>query len=329
MTKVSLFTVLFFIIFSATAQVSIGRSVSPTNLYIRGIHEKYFDFLETSTSYLIVPESLDFESTKSIISDVWTYNDIVFVAAEDYDEDRLMEKGNAIIRIHDTGYSMQREQHGRATRTVNSWFAYKFELIAYYDVTVNKKGKKNPDVLKLADICFTQSMHHRYKMQPTYKEKKAESFKDEPDFYNFQLGFIKNYFQILNKGLTERRTLDLEEKVIDESNIKLLKNQTLFAPEWILKRVNPFTAILKKVETPEDLFEDYDYSYEMLSHDELNNKILSGEEFYYLMHTQFNEHQILSIINSVTGAIIYSAEKKSYNISSKDIRGISKAISKE
>jgi|GEM_PF-4198089 len=328
MTKASLFTILFFIIYNATAQVSIGRSVSPTNLYIRGIHEKYFDFLENTTSYFIVPESLNFEATKNIITDVWTYNDIVFISAEDYDEYSLMEKGNTIIRIHDTGYSMQRQEQGRTTRTVSSWFAYKFELIAYYDVIVNKKGKKKPDVLKLADVCFTQSMHHRYRMQPAYQEKKAKDLMDEPDFYNFQLGFIKNYFQILNKGLTERRTLDLEEKVIDESNIELLKDQTLFAPEWILKRVNKFTAVLKKIETPEELFKDYDYNFEMLSYDKLNDKILSGEEFYYLMHTQFNEHQILSIINSATGAIIYSAEKKSYNVSSKDIRNISKAISK-
>lgn len=328
MTKVSLFAVLFFLMFNVNAQVSIGRSVSPTNLYIRDIHEKYFDFLENTTSYLIVPESLDFEATKDIITDIWTYNHIVFVSAEDYDEDSLIKKGNAIIKIHDTGYKITREKHGRPSRTVNSWFAYKFELIAYYNVTVNKKGKKNPDILKLADICFTQSMHHRYKMQSAYKEKKAEDIMDEPDCYNFQLGFIKNYFQILNKGLTERKTLDLEEKFIDETNIKLLKDQTLFAPEWILKRVNPFTAILKKIETPEELFKNYEYSYEMLSYNELNDKILSGEEFYYLMHTQFNEHQILSIINSVSGAIIYSAEKKSYNISSKDIRDISKTISK-
>jgi len=148
------------------AQVSIGRSVSPSNLYIRGIKVEYFDFLETTTSYFIVPESLDFEATKKVISDVWTYNDIVFITAEDYDEQSLIQKGNTIIRIHDTGYILEREKHG-ITRTVNSWFAYKFELISYLDVKVTKKGKKKPDILELADVIFTQSMHHRYQMQPT------------------------------------------------------------------------------------------------------------------------------------------------------------------
>ncbi len=64
----------------------------------------------------------------------------------------------------------------------------------------------------------------------------------------------------------------------------------------------------------------------MLSSERLNNKILGGEEFYYLMNTQFNEHQILSIINSVSGAIINSPEKKSYNVSSKDMKEINEVI---
>lgn len=108
--------------------------------------------------------------------------------------------------------------------------------------------------------------------------------------------------------------------------MKLLKNQTLFVPKWILKRMSIFTQKLKGIDTPEELFKDYEFSYNMLAHDELNSKILSGEEFYYLMHTQFNEHQILSIINSVTGAVIYSSEKKSFNISSKDIKAINRII---
>ncbi len=82
-------------------------------------------------------------------------------------------------------------------------------MISYYDVEVNKKGKKNPEILKLAEVFFTQSIHSRYKMQPTYNEKKATEISDEPDYYKFYLGNIKNYLQILNKGLTERKKLDL------------------------------------------------------------------------------------------------------------------------
>ncbi len=94
------------------AQVSIGRTVSPTNLYIRDIDEKYFGFLDKTTTYFIVPETLDFQDTKKMISEVWTYNPIVFVLSADYDEDNLMEKGNTIIRIHDIGYAMEREKNG-------------------------------------------------------------------------------------------------------------------------------------------------------------------------------------------------------------------------
>lgn len=194
------------------AQVSIGRSVSPTNLYIRDIDDKYFDFLETTTTYFIVPKSLDFETSKKVISEVWTYNDINFLSSEDYDQLALMQKGNTIIRIHDKGYEMVRQGGGRPSRTVNSWFAHKFELISYYNVEVNKKGKKNPDILKIADILFTESLLHRLKRQDLSVKKHGKKVTNEPDFYNLNYGYLKNYFQILNKGLTERRTIDLEEK---------------------------------------------------------------------------------------------------------------------
>ncbi|MEZ4802571.1 MAG: hypothetical protein R2797_07330 [Gelidibacter sp.] len=311
---------------SLEAQVSIGRTVSPTNLYIRDIDDKYFDFLDQTITYFVVPESLDYEATKKIISDVWTYNKINFIAETDYDENNLMEKGNTIIRIHDKGYQMVRDRNGYKT-TVNSWFAYKFELISYYNVEVKKKGKKDPDILKLAEVFFTQSMHNRYEMQPSYNKKAAKEISDEPDFYNFFLGYIKNYFQILNKGLMDRKKIDLTDKVIDQSKMVLLKEKTLYAPQWILKRVAPFTGKLKSIDKAEELFEDYNYKYKLLSYDDLNNKILSGDDFYYLMNTQFNEHQILSIINSVTGEVIYSSERKSYNINDKDLKEISQAIS--
>ena len=327
MKKVLLFSITILLSFSCLAQVNIGRSVQPTNLYIRNIEDSHFDALENSTTHFIVPASLDFETTKQIITDVWTYNSIVFIPSENYVEDDLMIKGNTVIRIHDTGYSMEREHNGQ-TRTVGTWFAYKFELIHYENVTVNKKGKIKPETLELADVIFTPSMRYRYEMQPGYEKKKAENIKDEPDIYNFQLGFIKNYFQILNRTLTERRTLDLEKKFSDKSKLILLKDQVLFAPDWILKQVHPFTGQMTKILEPDDIFKTYDFSYKLISAEKINDKILNGEAFYYLMHTQFNEHQILSIINSVNGEILYSAEKKSYNISSWDLKALNKAISK-
>ena len=64
----------------------------------------------------------------------------------------------------------------------------------------------------------------------------------------------------------------------------------------------------------------------MISYQALNDKILSGEKFYYLMHSQFNEYKLLSIIDSTTGEMIYLVENKGYNIDSGDIMDINKEI---
>ncbi len=64
----------------------------------------------------------------------------------------------------------------------------------------------------------------------------------------------------------------------------------------------------------------------MISHKDLNDKILSSEKFYYLMHSQFNEYKLLSIIDSVTGEMIFLVENKGYSIKKGDIKDIIKEI---
>ncbi|MGJ8593892.1 MAG: hypothetical protein ACSHXF_15190 [Aquaticitalea sp.] len=310
------------------AQVSVGRTVSPTNLYINEIKEEHFDGLEKSTFFFVIPESLSFDDTKNEISKVWTYSKIEFVPEKDYKKEDYFKPYQSIIIPHSEVYTLKKGISKMDSRVVNEWYAFRFQMISYLDSEIEKDGDLSITTIHPAEIFFTQSIRHRYEMTPLYKEKKVADVADEPDFYNFQLGYIKNYIQILNKALTERKHIDLRDKFINAEKIKLLKDQTLYAPEWLLKRASAFTGRLSKIEKPDELFEKYKYTYELLNYDALNSKILSGDDFYYLMNTQFNEHQILSIINSLTGDIIYSFEDKSYNVSSKDIKNINEAIEK-
>ncbi|TYB78571.1 hypothetical protein [Bizionia myxarmorum] len=310
----------------SSAQVSIGSSVSPTNLYVSKIKEAEFDYLKTTKTYFIVPNELDFEKTKNLISDIWTFNDIEFVAQENYIEDDYVLENNTIIRIHDENYALVKRQLGKNDKTVGMWFVKKFELISYPSVKINKKGEKNLEIYEFADVFFTQSILNRFQNSPHYREKKAKEISDEPDYYNFDYGYIKNYFQTLNDKLNKKEMLNVRDGIVNTKKLKTLKEQTLFIPDWTLKSTNAFTGALSKIQEPEELFEKYEFPYEMISHQALNDKILSGEKFYYLMHSQFNEYKLLSIIDSVTGEIIYLVENKGYNIKSGDLKDINKEI---
>lgn len=74
----------------------------------------------------------------------------------------------------------------------------------------------------------------------------------------------------------------------------------------------------------------YNYKYEVISDEELNNKILNNEELYYLRYVRMNAERFLQVVNSKTGEIIYRnyITGMSYNIKSKDIKELNDKIKK-
>jgi len=320
-----LFLSLFFFN-TVISQVSVGCSVSPTNLYVSKIKDSEFDYLKNTTTYFVVPKALDYDKSKNLISSIWTFNDIVFIPQDEYNEDDYMVAKNTIIRIHNDSYSLEKTTLGKGTRTINSWYVLKFEMISYPSVRINKKGKKDEEIFRVADVFFTQSILNRYKNSPAYNKKKTKGISNEPDYYNFDYGYIKNYFQTLNDKLNKKEMLNVRDGIENTEKLKTLKEQTLYVPDWILKSSNALTGGLGKIREPEDIFGKYEYPYEMISYKDLNDKILSGEKFYYLMHSQFNEYKLLSIIDSVTGEMIFLVENKGYSIKSSDIKDIIKEI---
>lgn len=68
----------------------------------------------------------------------------------------------------------------------------------------------------------------------------------------------------------------------------------------------------------------------MLDDEVLNQKILNAkEDFYYVMYTQTPGVKLVSIVNGLTGEIIFQEKTNfSYNIKPKDIKQISNVISR-
>ncbi len=329
--------ILFTCITFSYAQINIGKSKSPINLYVSTHKNEVFDNLKKTKTVFVVPSSLDVENFKNLISEVWTFNEFIFVNEQSYNEEleKYLSTDNSIIRLIDSGYTKSKTGGfmGPQTRTVAEYIVFKFMMLSdFKNVKKNKKGNLKYDYLNIAEIFFTPNIRLRQDFSTIPRigslDKINEKYGEEPGFYNFDLGYIKNYFQELNRRLSNSKNLKIEDGIKKENKIKELKNKTLYVPEWILKKYNPMAATFGKTRTPSDLFEKYEYKYEILDNDSINSKILNGEDFYYLMHTQFNQKKIVSVIHSVTGEIIYLEEEGSYNIKDSDIKSISKLISK-
>ncbi len=335
MKKLILISQLLYISF-ATAQLNVGKSKSPINLYVSKHKTAVFDNLKQTKTVFVVPELLDAAQFKSIITNLWTFNEVLFVDQKTYNDhlEKYILPEYSIISLINNGYEKQKTGGfmGPQTRTVADFIVFKFMMLSdFQKIKKNKKGELKYDATNIAEVFFTPNIRYRQDFSSKTRigstDKINEKYGEEPGFYNFDLGYIKNYFQELNSRLSNSENLVMEDGIEKKDKLKVLKNKTLFVPTWILKKYNALVASWGKTRTKEELFAKYNYPYEVIDNKSLNQKILKGEDFYYLMHTQFNQKKIISIIHSIDGEIIYLKEDNvSYNIKDSDLKTIAKLI---
>ena len=91
------------------SQLNVGKSVSPTNLYVSSHNQKVFDSLKNTTTYFIVPDELDIKQIENTIKSIWDFTNIKFIYdAEYWNNDKPKEKYNStnysFIRLVNRAY---------------------------------------------------------------------------------------------------------------------------------------------------------------------------------------------------------------------------------
>ncbi|GAL61834.1 hypothetical protein [Algibacter lectus] len=330
--------ILCFVSIKSYSQVNIGQSKSWTNIDVSNHTQSKFNQIKSLKTLFIVPVELDIDTITPIIKSVWTINDIEFISENDFKANKysnylvieLMDDVGFKKRIYryspnESAYDAKfREQMDG--KTIKEYIIFNFSLFFPNQEEAIAQIFFTPNIKKREIV--TNSSDRKSILEKAIIKKKQKKNKEEIGFYNFDLGYIKNYFQFLNTSLNENTNIKVEDEFIDENEIKKLKKSTLFAPEWMMKRYEPFSSTIKKIENPEKYFSKYKYDYKVIPNEELSNKILNTkEDFYYLMHTQINENKIISVINGKTGNIVYrTATGLSYNIKPKDISLLNKQM---
>ncbi len=112
----------------------------------------------------------------------------------------------------------------------------------------------------------------------------------------------------------------------NKQELRKLKTQKLYIIEDVKQKNMGFNRDERDIN---ELIADYQYPKQVISSDELNTKILAGEEFYYLFYNQDNSKKIISVVNSKTGELIYNTlERMSFVIKDKDFKELNKVVSK-
>lgn len=141
---------------------------------------------------------------------------------------------------------------------------------------------------------------------------------------NWGPGILKNYIQSLMNYLNKSEKLTLYSGMFNAEEMKNLKKEVLYVPEYVLIKFNKFSGNETKKHDEMDIFKDFKLKYKIISTDELNQKILADKtSFYYLIYVKSSTDKFINVVNSLTGEIIYSMySPMSYNINSGDLKAL-------
>jgi hypothetical protein len=299
---------------SMFSQSSVGKIRLRPEYYQTDLKEKDLEKLKDAKTYFVMPSQFSSDYSldryKDILDEVWTVSEIEIIEEKDISD--YVKIGNVFLRFK-----------SRSVRTGKASYVFNyFKLGVVNKIKEKKKGGFEWWEDFYGVVFFTTNVEARLDMA---------QMKDtiNGDLLDYRLGYIKNYLQQLNEGIKESVSYNIYDDYVDESEIKKLKNRVLLIPDNILYGYNALTGKERR-KFSEDIFEDYEYEYEVIDENDLSEKILNDDEsFYYLMYHQKNAHKMITIVEGSTGKIIYRRHTNlSYNIKAKDIKSLMKRINK-
>ncbi len=307
---------LFFSVF-ISAQVTVGKSIIGT---FEDFKKGEYELIKKKTTVFVV-DDLNLDAFNKMIKDVWTYNEYIVIAREDYNESSYESEKYAPFIIEGFIRTTTNTQTGRTRESVFVYHRY------FYYTFKEKRNKIKTKTHTIAGIFYAGDV------ETTFQTIRSQSFGNMYDGYNnYSLGYLKNYFQKINHEFSTKGYSFAFAQDYDKKKMKPLKKSTLYIPEFIQNKYNAWIGSSnfgeEEREKPNDLLKDYDHPYEWISKEDLNDKILNAtENFYYLMYVRLNSEKILAVMNGFTGEMIYQDHQTmSFNIKRKDLRRISAKV---
>ncbi|MDG4715670.1 MULTISPECIES: hypothetical protein [Winogradskyella] len=332
------FALLFFI--NSFSQVSIGpRHVGKSKKFPK---ERLGKFKNTETIF-VLSDIIDTETYEKLLSDSWDITSYQLVKREDFNLLNYLDGNYSFANLE--GYHKQKQMKSGAI--VDYIYIYiNFFMLdneglkkdikkldpesKKYERKLNKAISSNRENIARVDLFPKDTF------LPTALSSDTsvimDSIYSRDVFYNYKSGFLKNYFQKVNDQLKTGE----EYWMYDNDYLPELKNlskQTLYIPNYHLIKYNPWKMTAKEDKDDfKDTFDSYDYKFEFQDEDEIDRRILAGEEFYYLRFVRVNSQKFIHIVNSKTGEIVYrnyvAGMLSSYNLKKRHVKDINSHIKK-
>lgn len=328
------FLLLIFFSLKIYPQVSVGpRHVGKQDKFSKGTLESF----KKTTTIFVLSEQLSTDEYEKILNEAWTVTPFKVVKKSDFNFLDYLNEKYSIFKI----YGFKRTSDKGSVSLFMS-----IDLRTYNIADIKKKSKKLSEkkfAKKINSIIASNSNKiARIELYPkddftrvalgSSMEDIVKAMYTDDVYFNYNLGYLKNYFQKVNNQLLINEGYWLYEDDY-ELNLKKLQNSTLYIPSYISIKYNGWTGQDSENNDGniDDLFKKYEFKYQTISDEDLNNKILNNEEVYYLRYCRRNAERFLAVVNSKNGDIVYRAYLMgmlSYKIKPKHIQDLNNSIKK-
>lgn len=279
------------------------------------IRQEYLDRLKNSTTifYYRQTDQKRLETFKEVVSEAWTFTEIRFEPYSKFKDGLHYQPNMSYFGM----WSYLRPNTVYKDVPVYGVFAWlelqqnSFEDGFHTFATVNLYPS-----LELFEMVVTSD--------PSQVEKYMYT---DATLYNWELGFLKNYLQLIDDHLHKklRRREELEVKAPE---LSVLKNHTLYIPEYAFIHFDRRAHKEDEMDDSEKIFKKYAYRYEVLSRSKLSDMIVRAKDpVYYLSYVKSSNQSHVNVVNGLTGEIIYSDFSKGvYNLRTRAISKLSRRI---
>ncbi|TBX71196.1 hypothetical protein EZL74_01440 [Flavobacterium silvisoli] len=305
---------ILFLIFqsmNSNSQVCVGKANYYNEKTEENTLEEINNFKNTTTVF-VLPEK-DRSSFEKIVKDNWDLTKYEFISLSEYKENKEKYTYPTYSFLKFDNYILDSEK---------TYWSFLNLNLGYSKVKQFKKnGKSTFETTFLATVFLSPVMNLKF--------KNYEDYNSGSSIMNYNIGFFKNQIQYINSSIKTNENFNCLQEFKNKEKLNELKTKKLF----ILQKARENQQFVLKNDTDSEingLLSKYEYGYQLVSSEELNNRILNEtEEFYYLMYSQINSKKIVSIISSKTGEIIYnSLDRLSYSLKDSDFKKISNEIKK-
>lgn len=309
-----------FIAISVTAQINVGKGVVP-EMKKGKIDEEDLNLLKSTTTIFFLSDKDEpkLNDYKKAFADAWSFNKIELV--------NIKYKNNYLGKPNYSFLTLSSESNTTTNTSINENYtatntSTNFSTISNYNflsLWMNKKIKNKEKILVFGRI----ELHPAINATPNRSANDHSIDWNNVQFSNLNPGFLKAYLLVLNNYLTLGKTRYLFQNEVNDEQLKKLKHDTLFIPDYILiKYIDPKSGVLTKYNLNE-IIQNYPFPYRVVSEKYLSNKILySQKEINYLIFVRSSGEKFVTVFNSNNGISFNRHKSSAYYIKSKDLEEI-------